>query len=120
MKFTLNWLQDYVDTTDLSPDQLAEQLTMLGLEVDSVVPLYQELSPLITGRVVTCEKHPNDLIRRSVGEEQVTRHPGEHANEDHPFHAEFAEEKRNQQHEENLGHLADAHGGGRLLEAHVI
>jgi phenylalanyl-tRNA synthetase beta chain len=75
MKFTLNWLQDYVDTTDLSPDQLAEQLTMLGLEVDSVVPLYQELSPLITGRVVTCEKHPNadklSLCHVDVGQETV-------------------------------------------------
>ena len=75
MKFTLNWLQDYVDTTDLSPDQLAEQLTMLGLEVDSVVPLYQELAPLITGRVVSCEKHPNadklSLCHVDVGEETV-------------------------------------------------
>ena len=75
MKFTLNWLQDYVDTTDLSPDQLAEQLTMLGLEVDSVVPLYQELAPLITGRVVSCEKHPNadklNLCHVDVGKETV-------------------------------------------------
>ena len=37
MKFTLNWLQDYVYTTSLSPEQLAAQLTMLGLEVDSVI-----------------------------------------------------------------------------------
>ena len=59
MKFTLNWLQDYVDTTSLSSEQLANQLTMLGLEVDSVVPLYQELAPLITGLVVSSEKHPN-------------------------------------------------------------
>ena len=59
MKFTLNWLQDYVDTTSLSSDQLADKLTMLGLEVDSVVPLYQELAPLITGLVVSSEKHPN-------------------------------------------------------------
>jgi phenylalanyl-tRNA synthetase beta chain len=59
MKFTLNWLQDYVDTTSLSSEQLADQLTMLGLEVDSVVPLYQELAPLITGLVVSSEKHPN-------------------------------------------------------------
>lgn len=75
MKFTLNWLQDYVDTADLSPDQLADQLTMLGLEVDSVIPLYQELSPLVTGLVVSCEKHPDadklSLCQVDVGKESV-------------------------------------------------
>jgi len=75
MKFTLNWLQDYVDTTGLSPDQLADRLTMLGLEVDSVIPLYQELSPLITGLVVSCKKHPNadklSLCLVDIGKETV-------------------------------------------------
>ncbi len=75
MKFTLNWLQDYVDTTNLSPDQLADRLTMLGLEVDSVTPLYQELSALITGLVVSSEKHPNadklSLCLVDIGEETV-------------------------------------------------
>ncbi len=75
MKFTLNWLQDYVDTTSLSPDQLADRLTMLGLEVDSVTPLYQELSPLKTGLVISSEKHPNadklNLCHVDVGKETV-------------------------------------------------
>jgi len=75
MKFTLNWLQDYVDTTDLSPDELSDQLTMLGLEVDSVTPLYQNLSPLITGLVVSCKKHPNadklSLCFVDIGKETV-------------------------------------------------
>jgi len=34
MKITLNWLKQYVDF-DWSPEQLAERLTMLGLEVES-------------------------------------------------------------------------------------
>jgi phenylalanyl-tRNA synthetase beta chain len=34
MKLTLNWLKQYVDF-DWSPEQLAERLTMLGLEVES-------------------------------------------------------------------------------------
>ncbi len=75
MKFTLNWLQNYVDTADYSPEKLADQLTMLGLEVDSVTPLYQELAPLKTGIVVSREKHPDadklSLCRVDVGEETL-------------------------------------------------
>ncbi len=59
MKFTLNWLQNYVDIRSLSPDELAEHLTMLGLEVDEITPLYQDLAALKTGLVVSAESHPN-------------------------------------------------------------
>ncbi len=59
MKFTLNWLQNYIDINSLSPDELADHLTMLGLEVDAIAPLYQELAALKTGLVKSTEKHPN-------------------------------------------------------------
>ncbi|MCP3890976.1 MAG: phenylalanine--tRNA ligase subunit beta [Desulfobulbaceae bacterium] len=59
MKFTLSWLKNYVDTGDLSAEELAEKLTMLGLEVDSVTPLFQDLGALFTGLVVEAEKHPD-------------------------------------------------------------
>jgi phenylalanyl-tRNA synthetase beta chain len=76
MKFTLDWLQEYVDTGDLSPDALAEHLTMLGLEVDSVTPLFPELRGLKTARILTAEPHPNadklQLCEVAVGEETFT------------------------------------------------
>jgi phenylalanyl-tRNA synthetase beta chain len=58
MKFTLDWLQNYVDTEGLTPGQLADHLTMLGLEVDAVLPLHQELADLKTALIVTAEPHP--------------------------------------------------------------
>jgi len=73
MKFTLSWLQKYVDTAGLSPEALAEELTMLGLEVESVTELYEELAALKTGLVTSCEKHPNadklSLCEVLIGEE---------------------------------------------------
>ncbi len=73
MKFTLDWLQNYVDLGDTTPEKLADELTMVGLEVDSVTPLYEALSPLVTGRVLAAEKHPNadklSLCTVSVGAE---------------------------------------------------
>lgn len=59
MKLTLDWLQNYVDISGLTPEQLADNLTMLGLEVDAVTPLYEELAPLKTGLVVAAERHPD-------------------------------------------------------------
>ena len=73
MKFTLNWLQNYVDIQSLSSDKLAEHLTMLGLEVDAIAPLYQELAALKTGLVTSAEKHPNadklTVCQVQIGEE---------------------------------------------------
>lgn len=73
MKLTLNWLQNYVDTTGFTPAELSEKLTMLGLEVDSVDPLFEELAALKTGLVVSCEKHPDadklSLCQVQVGED---------------------------------------------------
>ena len=70
MKLTLDWLQNYVDLSGLSPDELAGHLTMLGLEVDTVTPLYQELAPLKTGLVVSAERHP-DADKLTVCQVQI-------------------------------------------------
>ena len=76
MKFSIDWLQEYVDTGDLSPETLAEHLTMLGLEVDSVDPLFPELKNLLTAKVVKVEAHPNadklHLCEVDTGEETLT------------------------------------------------
>ncbi len=59
MKLTLDWLQSYVDLRGLTPEKLADHLTMLGLEVDSVSPLFPELAGLRTGLVIAADKHPS-------------------------------------------------------------
>ncbi|MFH0781815.1 MAG: phenylalanine--tRNA ligase subunit beta [Pseudomonadota bacterium] len=73
MKLTLDWLQNYVDLDGLAPEKLADHLTMLGLEVDAVSPLYEELAPLRTGLVVAAEKHPDadklTVCQVKIGEE---------------------------------------------------
>src|SRR5919201_6421754 len=40
MKLTLNWLKEFV-TIQLTPQKLAERLTMAGLEVESLAPLFE-------------------------------------------------------------------------------
>ncbi len=74
MKFTLDWLQEYVKVENLSPEELADKLTMLGLEVDAVTDLYPELAPLKTAEILSAVPHPNadklQLCEVAVGEEQ--------------------------------------------------
>jgi phenylalanyl-tRNA synthetase beta chain len=58
MKVTLNWLKQYVDF-DWSPEELAERLTMIGIEVESVVKLGGEFEGVVVAQVVAKDKHPN-------------------------------------------------------------
>lgn len=73
MKFTLNWLKQYIDS-GLTSAELADRLTMAGLEVDSVEPLGQGLDDIRVAKVVRVEPHPNadklTLCQVTVGDDQ--------------------------------------------------
>jgi phenylalanyl-tRNA synthetase beta chain len=58
MKVTLNWLRQYVNFTG-SPEELAEKLTMLGLEVEGVQKRGGEFDGIVVAQVITRDKHPN-------------------------------------------------------------
>ena len=58
MRFTLSWLKEYVDF-DVVPEELAERLTMSGLEVESLEYLGKELEEIIVGEILTIRPHPN-------------------------------------------------------------
>lgn len=58
MKYSLKWLQQYVDLTGISDEQLSATLSSAGLEVDGISRLATG-SNLVIGHVLTCEKHPN-------------------------------------------------------------
>jgi len=57
MKVTLNWLKQYVDF-DWSPEQLAERLTMLGLEVESVQKVAGQFEGVVIAQILTKDKVP--------------------------------------------------------------
>ena len=58
MKCTENWLKQYV-AAEFGPREIAARLTMLGLEVDAVEPLYPNLEGVCVGLVLTVARHPN-------------------------------------------------------------
>lgn len=58
MNVTLNWLKAYIDF-EFSPTELADRLTMLGIEVESVKHLGADLEGVIVGSVASIRPHPN-------------------------------------------------------------
>ena len=61
MNISYKWLKDYVDF-DLTPQEVCDALTSVGLEVDSleeVQGVKGGLKGLYVGKVLTCEPHPN-------------------------------------------------------------
>lgn len=61
MNISYNWLKEYIDF-DLTPEQLSDALTSVGLEtggVEEVQTIKGGLEGLITAKVLTCVEHPN-------------------------------------------------------------
>jgi len=57
MQVSLKWLKDYVDV-DVPPEELAERLTMAGLEVDSLRRIEPSFSGVRVARIVSLRPHP--------------------------------------------------------------
>ena len=72
MNVTYNWLKEFVDF-DLSPDELAALLTMLGLEVESMEKFGEGLDDVVVALVEEKRQHPNadklSLCRINNGKE---------------------------------------------------
>lgn len=61
MEISYNWLKEFIDLK-YTPAELAEIMTSLGLEVEhfeTVCSIQGGLKGVVTGEVMTCEKHPN-------------------------------------------------------------
>ncbi|MBA3660647.1 MAG: phenylalanine--tRNA ligase subunit beta [Gammaproteobacteria bacterium] len=57
MKCSENWLREWVNPA-LSREQLANILTMGGIEVESIDPLINLSEHIIVGKILSLEKHP--------------------------------------------------------------
>ncbi|NLL17533.1 MAG: phenylalanine--tRNA ligase subunit beta [Clostridia bacterium] len=58
MRVSYNWLKKYVDLK-VSPMELADKLTMAGLEVASVEYLAEGIDKVVVGKILKVEPHPN-------------------------------------------------------------
>ena len=74
MKISHNWLNEYIDVR-LKPAQLAERLSMLGLEVAGYEDQAAQYEKFVIGVVLEAAKHPNadrlTLCKVNVGSETL-------------------------------------------------
>ena len=63
MKISEQWLRQWVNPNNTS-EELAEQLTMAGLEIDDRYAVAREFSGVVVGEVISVEPHPDaDKLR---------------------------------------------------------
>lgn len=71
MLVSLRWLKDYVEI-DLSAKELADRLTMAGLEVDAIQEVSPGFSGVVVAKILSVSPHPNadklSLCEVSTGE----------------------------------------------------
>ncbi|WP_444936269.1 phenylalanine--tRNA ligase subunit beta [Microbulbifer sp. JMSA004] len=63
MKISNSWLREWVNP-ELTTQELADQITMAGLEVDGIEKVAGDFSGVVVGEIVACEQHPDaDKLR---------------------------------------------------------
>lgn len=58
MKFTLSWLKTHLDTS-ATIAEVADAMTMAGLEVEDVLDASAQLAPFTVAKIVEAARHPN-------------------------------------------------------------
>lgn len=76
MKISLEWLNEYVDLSNVTPEQIAHELTMSGLEVEEIEKTGPKFSNIRVAQIKLIEQHPNadklHLVTVDIGTETKT------------------------------------------------
>jgi phenylalanyl-tRNA synthetase beta chain len=76
MKISYNWLKEYVKIS-ISPEKLAEVLTMHSFEVEEIIYQGEGLDGVVVGEILEIKKHPDadklSLVKVDVGQKLSLR-----------------------------------------------
>ena len=76
MQISLNWLNDFVDLSDIEVEQIAHELTMSGLEVEGIEEIKPKFTNIRTVKIEKIDNHPNSdhlhLVTVNLGSETKT------------------------------------------------
>ncbi|MFS8540500.1 MAG: phenylalanine--tRNA ligase subunit beta [Tissierellales bacterium] len=73
MLVPVKWLREYVDIDDIDSKTLADELTLSGSHVESIISLDRDIEKVVVGRVEKLEKHENAdnlfVVQVNIGDE---------------------------------------------------
>ena len=59
MQVSISWLNEFVDLTDKTPEEIAHELTMSGLEVEEIEEIKPKFTNIVTAKIEKIDQHPN-------------------------------------------------------------
>jgi len=75
MLVPVKWLREYVDIDDIDSKTLADELTLSGSHVESIISLDRDIEKVVVGRVDKLEKHENAdnlfVVQVNIGDETL-------------------------------------------------
>ncbi len=73
MQISYNWLKEFVDI-EASPDELAERMTMLGLEIEAMRAPGKDINEIYVGHILDIQPHPDAdklvVCKTDVGQDE--------------------------------------------------
>ncbi len=76
MKLPIGWLNDYVSTEGITPEELADKLLNIGFEVEEIIHTGEGIDRIVTGKILDIQKHPDadklSVCKVDVGSESLT------------------------------------------------
>lgn len=76
MKISVNWLNEFVDLSNIETEQIAHELTMSGLEVEAIEEVKPSFTNIKTVKIEKIDAHPNSdrlhLVTVNLGSETKT------------------------------------------------
>lgn len=59
MKLPISWLNEYVDTTGITPQELSDKLLSIGFEVEEIITPRTDIKGVVVGHVDSIVRHEN-------------------------------------------------------------
>ena len=59
MQVSYEWLNEYVDLSGITPEEISHSLTMSGLEVEEIEDVKPKFTNIITAKIEKIDNHPN-------------------------------------------------------------
>ncbi|WP_165006800.1 MULTISPECIES: phenylalanine--tRNA ligase subunit beta [unclassified Enterococcus] len=77
MLVSYKWLNRYVDLSDVTPKELADKMSVTGIEVEGITVPEEGLKKIVVGEVKECIPHPDSdhlsICQVDIGEEELSQ-----------------------------------------------